>query len=117
MKLFSYIALFACLTLGSLAYGQDQPKGAQPPANKSADDQKVSVTGCLMKGAGAGAEFVISDPKTGTKVPVAGPAQLEKYVNQTVTLTGTISSQGQDKVLKPESINQVAATCEKGQGQ
>lgn len=112
MRIFSYIALFACLTLGSLAYGQDPPPGAQAP--QKSDGQKVSVTGCLMKGT-TETDFIVTDLKTGSKVPFAGPTQLEKYLNQTVRLTGTMSGQGQDKVFKPESINQVAATCEKGQ--
>jgi len=109
MKLFPSLALFACLALGSLAYGQDPPQGTPP--QKSSDASKVTVTGCLTKGTSAN-EYVITDQKSGEKVPFAGPAQLEKYVNQTVKLTGTMAAQGQ---FKPESINQVAATCEKGQ--
>jgi hypothetical protein len=113
MRIFSCLALFACLTSGSLLFGQDPAQGTQAP-QKPTDAPKVSVTGCLMKGNTA-TEFVITESKSGTKVPFAGPAQLEKYVNQTVTLTGTMASQGQDKVFKPESISQVAATCEKAQ--
>jgi len=109
MKLFPSLALFTCLALGSLAYGQDPPQSAPP--QKSNDASKVTVTGCLTKGTSAN-EYVITDQKSGEKVPFAGPAQLEKYVNQTVKLTGTMAAQGQ---FKPESINQVAATCEKGQ--
>jgi hypothetical protein len=109
MRLYSYIALFACLTMGSLLFGQDQTQAPQ----KSGDAQKVSVTGCLTKGNTA-TDFVIADSKTGVKVPFAGPAQLEKYVNQTVMLTGSMAGEGQEKVFKPESISPVAATCDKG---
>jgi hypothetical protein len=70
------------------------------------------VTGCLVKGAEP-SQYSITDQKTSEKVAVSGPAQLDKYLNQTVTLTGTFAAQGQDKVLKPESVNPVAATCEK----
>jgi hypothetical protein len=63
----------------------------------------------------AASQYMVTDQKTGEKVPFAGPAQLDKYVNQTVKLTGTIVAQGQEKVFRPEAINQVAATCEKGQ--
>jgi hypothetical protein len=97
------------LTLGSLAYGQDSQ--ATPPQNPN-DSAKTTVTGCLTKGATAG-QYIMVDQKTGEKTPITGPEQLDKYLNQTVALTGTMASQGQDKVFKPESISQVAATCEK----
>ena len=109
MKLFRSVVLLTGLALGSVAYGQDPT-----PPQKPSDDQKVSVTGCLMKGTEA-AQYMVTDQKTGEKVPFSGPSQLDKYLNQTVKLTGTIIAQGQDKVFKPESINQVSATCEKGQ--
>lgn len=109
MKLISSIVLLTGLVLGSVAYGQD-PTTPQKPS----DVPKVSVTGCLLKGAEA-TQYTITDQKTGEKVPFSGPAQLDKYLNQTVKLTGTVVAQGQEKVFKPESINQVAATCEKGQ--
>lgn len=96
--------------MGSLAYGQDPQQ--TPPPQKPSDGPKVTVTGCLMKGA-APSEYTVSDQKTGEKIPFSGPVQLDKYVNQTVKLTGTMAGQGQEKVFKPESINQVAATCEK----
>ena len=113
MKLFSSIVLLAGLALGSVAYGQD-PAQTPPSSQKPSDAPKVSVTGCLIKGTEA-SQYMIADQKTGEKVPFAGPPQLDKYLNQTVKLTGTMVAQGQDKVFKPESINQVAATCDKGQ--
>jgi hypothetical protein len=113
MKLFSSVVLLAGLALGSVAYGQD-PAQTTPPPQKPTDAAKVSVTGCLMKGAEA-AQYMITDQKTGEKVPFTGPSQLDKYLNQTVRVTGTIVAQGQEKVFKPESINQVADTCQKGQ--
>jgi hypothetical protein len=107
MKVFSSAVLFTCLALGSATYGQT-PEQSTP--QKSSDATKVTVTGCLTKGDGAN-EYSITDQKTGQKVPFSGPSQIDKYVNQTVRLTGTV----QDKVFKPEAINQVAATCDKGQ--
>jgi hypothetical protein len=99
------------LAPGNIAYGQD-PSQSTPPQKPSATP-KVSVTGCLAKGAAAGG-YTIRDQKTGENVPFAGPsAQLDKYLNQTVKLTGTVSGQGQDKVFRHESIDQFAATCEK----
>ena len=72
----------------------------------------MTVTGCLTKGASAGL-YTITDQKTGEKTPIASPDELNKYLNQTVKLIGTIASQGQEKVFKPESVSQVSATCEK----
>src|SRR5215471_18109926 len=109
MKLLSFTLVLMGLALGSAAYGQSQATPPQVPN----DGAKTTVTGCLAKGAAAG-QYTITDAKTGDKTPFAGPEQLDKYVNQTVALTGTMSSQGQEKVFKPESINPVSATCEKG---
>ena len=121
MKLFSTAVYFACLALGSVAYaqgaGQGTPPSQQPPAQQReqpSDTPKVSVTGCLTKGSGTN-DYLITDQKSGEKVPFNGPAQLDKYVNQTVKLTGTMASQGSDKVFKPETINQISPSCEKSQ--
>ena len=73
---------------------------------------KVTVTGCLTKGSGTN-EYQVSDSKTGEKIPFTAPAQLDKYVNQTVKLTGTMASQGSDKVFKPQAIDQVSPSCTK----
>jgi hypothetical protein len=108
MNPLSSVILLTGLALGSVAYGQD------PAPQKPSDAQKVSVTGCLVKGTEPN-QYMITDQKTGEKLPVSGPSQLDKYVNQTVKLTGTLAAQGEDKVLKPQSINPVAATCEKAQ--
>jgi hypothetical protein len=110
MKLFCSIVLLTGLALGNIAYGQS-PSQDTPP-QKQSDASKVSVTGCLTKGSAAGL-YTITDQKTGEKTSIAGPDQLDKYLNQTVKLTGTISGQGPDKVLKPEAVDQVAASCDK----
>ena len=111
MKLFCSMVLLTGLALGNIAYGQS-PSQDTPP-QKQSDASKVSVTGCLTKGAAAGL-YTITDQKTGEKTSISGPDQLDKYLNQTVKLTGTISGQGPDKVLKPEAVDQVAASCDKG---
>ncbi len=98
------------LILSGGAYAQDP---GQAP-KQDTDTPKVSVTGCLTKGSGTN-EYLVTDGKTGEKLPFGGPEQLDKYVNQTVTLTGTMATQGANKVFKPQAIKQVAATCEKAQ--
>ena len=116
MKHFSCMLVLLGLALGSIAYGQNPPQAAPPqtpsqasPSQSPSDSGKTTVTGCLTKGSAAG-QYTITDAKTGDKTQFAGPEQLDKYLNQTVSLTGT---QGQDKAFKPESINQVSASCEK----
>ena len=111
MKLFCSMVLLTGLALANIAYGQSPSQ--DPPPQKQSDASKVSVTGCLTKGAAAGL-YTITDQKTGEKTSIAGPDQLDKYLNQTVKLTGTVSGQGPDKVLKPEAVDQVAASCDKG---
>jgi hypothetical protein len=110
MKLLSSIVLLTGLALGSLAYAQDPQT---TPPQRPSDAPKVSVTGCLAKGTSTG-EYAITDQKSGETVPFSAPAQIDKYLNQTVTLTGTFINQGQGKVFRPESISQVSSTCDKG---
>ncbi|HTP30704.1 MAG TPA: hypothetical protein VMJ75_00930 [Candidatus Acidoferrales bacterium] len=108
MKVIASLVLFAFLGLGSLAYGQATGQDQQSPPQT--DSPKVSVTGCLAKSAGT--TYTITDQKTGEKLPFEGPQQLDKFVNQTVTLTGTMTTQGSNRVFKPESINTVSPSCE-----
>lgn len=110
MKRLSSTLILAGLAFGAIVYAQDPPQAAPPAPQGQSDSAKTSVTGCLTKGASAG-QYTVTDLKTGDKTQIAGPEQLEKFLNQTVTLTGTIGSQ--DKVFKPESVNQVSPTCEK----
>jgi hypothetical protein len=116
MKLLSTALFAAILTLGTTAYAQDQ--GQTPPSQQKqrepSDASKTSITGCLTKGTADGS-YVITDQSSGEKTPFNGPAQIERYVNQTVKLTGTVSGQGAEKVFSPETITQVSASCSKAQ--
>ncbi|HWD99003.1 MAG TPA: hypothetical protein VG345_08205 [Bryobacteraceae bacterium] len=134
MKRFLNLAIVvACAALTSAAYAQNHNPGEPPAAPPSAQSQEspqsaqapsspatpgeqssVSITGCLTKGNAAGS-YVITDQKSGEKYPFSGPAQLDKFVNQTVTLSGAITTQGADKAFRPERIAPVATTCEKAQ--
>jgi hypothetical protein len=121
----------ACAALTSAAYAQNQNPGQPPTAPPSARSQQspngpqtspaapdeqssVSITGCLTKGTAAGT-YAITDQKSGEKYPFSGPAQLDKFVNQTVTLSGAMTTQGADKAFRPQRISPVATTCEKAQ--
>jgi len=106
-QLFSAALVFTCVSL----FAQNAPP---PQQNEEGDAQKVTLTGCLDK-SNAANEYQITDQKSGEKVPFGGPAKLDKYVNQTVKLSGKVVSQGSDKVFKPETISQVSPSCEKSQ--
>jgi hypothetical protein len=108
MKLLSSAVIVACLTLGGIAFAQE----GTPPTKQQSDTPKVTVTGCLAKAETANT-YVITDQKSNEKLSFNGPSQLDKYVNQTVTLTGTLAMQGSEKVFKPEAINPVSTTCSK----
>ena len=109
MKLLSSAVIVACLALGGIAYAQE---GTPPTPKQQSDTPKVTVTGCLAKAETANT-YVITDQKSSEKLSFNGPPQLDKYVNQTVTLTGTLAMQGSEKVFKPEAINPVSTTCSK----
>jgi hypothetical protein len=115
MKLL-YSALFmAVLGLSAVAYAQDQGQTAPPQEKQQPSDApKTTITGCLMKGTSDGS-YVITDQTSGEKLPFNGPAQLDRFVNQTVKLTGTMTGAGADKVFNPESIAQVSPSCSKAQ--
>lgn len=101
-----------------MMYAQNENSAPPQAAPNSAQSQQsgsaVSITGCLTKGAADGA-YVITDQKTGEKYPFSGPPQLDKFVNQTVTLSGGLTTQGSDKVFRPDRIAPVSSSCEKAQ--
>lgn len=88
---------------------EQQPQSDPAP---QAGGQSLTVTGCLMQGAGSG-EYAITDTKSGEKFSFAAPDQLQKYLNQTVQLTGTVMSRGGDKAFRPESVKAISPSCER----
>jgi hypothetical protein len=119
-RFFASALLFACATFTSVGFAQNQsPDQSQASPHAAAPSQQgegsaVSITGCLTKGSADGS-YVITDQKTSQKYPFSGPPQLDKFVNQTVTLTGGMTSQGSDKQFRPDRIAPVSSTCEKAQ--
>ncbi|SRR5579883_2540842 len=122
-RFFASALLCACATFTGVGFAQnqtpDQQQSAPQAAPQAAPSQQsagsaVSITGCLTKGAADGA-YVITDQKTGEKYPFSGPPQLDKFVNQTVTLSGGMTAQGSDKQFRPDRIAPVSTTCEKAQ--
>jgi hypothetical protein len=72
----------------------------------------VSFTGCLTKGTAAD-EYVILDQESGQKVAFIGSSKLEKYLNQTVRLTGKIVAlPGGERAFQPETVDLVSPSCQ-----
>jgi len=117
MKQTLIAACVSVLLSTGLAYAQSQKQQQQPqrdrdaPTQPAAQGEKVTLTGCLMKGTDAN-QYVITDKESKEKTTFPGPAQLDRFVDQTVKLMGTmmVSDKG-DKVFRPESIASVAASC------
>jgi hypothetical protein len=103
------------LSVGLLAAGLSslfaQAEPQAQPGQKGADRQQneSTMTGCLTKGADG---YTLADEKTGTKIAVTGPAELEKHsANHKVTLTGTKSDTGGKSTLTVTKIQHIAAEC------
>jgi hypothetical protein len=60
-------------------------------------------------------QYALTDNKSGEKFSFAAPNQLQRYLNQTVQLTGTVIMQGATKSFRPESVKSVSASCERTQ--
>jgi hypothetical protein len=74
------------------------------------------MTGCLSKGDAGG--YTLADEKTGAKMAVTGPSDLEKHsANHKVTLTGTTKMEGGKAVFTVTKIQHVAAECKAPAGQ
>jgi hypothetical protein len=127
MKHLSITALFtAFAALGTLSFaqvpGQQAPGQQRRPPSQQADPADPSategapltLTGCLMKGTSA-SEYMITDSKSGEKYTFGAPDQLQRYLNQTVQLTGTVTTQGADKAFRPSSVKSISPSCERAQ--
>jgi hypothetical protein len=99
-------------TLAAAAYAQDPPQQSQPPSSNS-----VTITGCLARGAAEG-QYTITDSKTGEKINFSAAQPLDSYLNHTVQMTGTMSSDNTstEKSFTPRTIKTVGDTCS-GSGQ
>ena len=122
MKKLSRAATFMVFVgLGIVAFAQN-PRPATPPSQQTdpsdppaqAGGQPMTVTGCLMKGTSP-SEYAITDNKSGEKLSFAAPDQLQKYLNQTVQLTGTVMNRGGAKAFRPESVKAISPSCERSQ--
>ena len=70
---------------------------------------RLSITGCLNKGADAD-HYVIKDDKTGKETVVMGDATLlaRHANNHQVTLTGTMAKDKDKDVLKASDLKMIA---------
>lgn len=120
-RIFLPLTFSVLVGMGSVAMAQNPsqraPRQQQPSQQEdSANGQAVTVIGCLAKGT-APDEFVITENKSGQKLAFGGPNQLEKYLNQTIQLTGTMMNKGGEKSFQPETVKPVSPMCESSKGQ
>jgi hypothetical protein len=90
---------------------QSEPNAQQSEPNEQAGGQQVTITGCLMKG-DTPDQYAITDSKSGEKVSFAAPDQLQKFLNQTVQLTGAVMNRGGQKAFQPQSVKSISPSCE-----
>lgn len=115
MKLLYRVLFIAVLAVSAVAYAQDQGQSTpQQQKQQPSDAPRTSITGCLTKGTADG-NYTIADQTSGEKISFNAPAQIDRFLNQTVKLTGTVSGTGAAKVFTPESISQVSPSCAKAQ--
>lgn len=99
-------ALLAFFGISALSYAQqsDQDRDRMKSTRQS------SITGCLVKGESSD-QYVLTNPDTGDKIVVTGPAELEKHAaNHTVKLTGTPSDDG--KTFTAVRVQHISDTCQ-----
>jgi hypothetical protein len=95
------LTLASLALLNGTALGQEKPE----PAKKS---KEMTLTGCLNKGEREN-HYTFTDLKTGRKMTVTGPADLEKHSsNHTVKITGSRTA----KVFGATKVEHVSPTCE-----
>jgi hypothetical protein len=105
------------LGLGLAAFAQNP--GQRPPAptpgqadpSPQANGRSATLTGCLMKGETED-QYALTDNQSGEKFSFAAPSQLQRYLNQMVQLTGTVTTQGGAKSFRPESVKSISPSCE-----
>jgi hypothetical protein len=99
LRRFTVLGLTIAGLWGSSIFAQEQPKS------------ETAMTGCLTKGSAG--TYTLTDEKTGVKITVTGPADLEKHsANHKVTLTGAAKTDASgNQVLEVSKIQHVSASC------
>jgi hypothetical protein len=92
-----------------MSFAQEPEQQPQQKRERQKGAQTTTLTGCLTKGATA-EQYVLTDDG-GMKTPVTASAAvgLEKHVNHTVKLTGTLNSA--DKTFTATKVEHIAASC------
>jgi hypothetical protein len=94
----------------ALALSSGAASAQQTDAPKAAKGNETTLTGCLNKGADQPQHYAFTEQKTGRKLTVTGPADLEKHSsNHTVRLIGSETA-----VFNVTKVEHVAATCDAG---
>jgi hypothetical protein len=111
MRQIVHLLAFALVVFGlcaSTMLAQDQP-------NRDRQKNETTMTGCLNKDSSGG--YTLTDEKTGAKVMVTGPTDLEKHSgNHRVTLTGVEKTDPSGHaIFEVTDIKHLAASCKSPQ--
>jgi hypothetical protein len=115
-RLFQSAIVSTFIGVSIVAFSQGPGKETTPNQQREQNQhQKVSLTGCLVKGAEAN-EYVITDQTSREKVTFNGPAEFYRFVNLTVRVTGHIVTRdNEDRVFQPETLAPLSSSCESAQ--
>jgi hypothetical protein len=106
---------FVGISIAVCVQGSGQ-ETATPQQSEHNRDQKVSLTGCLTKGAEAN-QYVITDQISREKVTFEAPAQFYRFVNTIVRVTGhTVTRNNQERVFQPQTLAPLSSSCDSAQG-
>ena len=99
LRRFTVLGLTIAGLWGSSIFAQEQPKS------------ETAMTGCLTKGSAG--NYTLTDEKTGVKITVTGPADLEKHsANHKVKLTGSMKTDNAGKsVFEVSKLDHISDTC------
>jgi uncharacterized protein YdeI (BOF family) len=116
-QLFHRIIVFTFVGISIAVCAQGSGQETTPPRQSEHNqDQKVSLTGCLTKGAEAN-QYVITDQISREKVTFEAPAQFYRFVNTMVRLTGHIVTRNhEERVFQPQTLAPLSSSCESAQG-
>ncbi len=103
--------IVACATVMLGLVGPVQrASAAQTAAQQEEQPTSVTLRGCLTKDAQS-QRFMVADENSGRNVSFDAPAQLERYVNQTVEITGRVVTRNGEKTFQPRAVKSVASSC------
>jgi hypothetical protein len=91
------------------SFAQEPEQQPQQKRERQKDTQTTTLTGCLSKGDTAEQHVLTDSQGMKTAVKASYGVGLEKHVNHTVKLTGTLNSD--DKTLTVTKVEHISPSC------